>query len=428
MIASAMAAEPSWVEIATSDVNNPGDDVCPAPKPPGGAGTKMPPATGAALKMPRFDAAKEPALDLASLPLEPLRGRPEDLARVHAVLDRVDARRGLTRIAFWGASHVAGEYFTGEIRRVLQARGGDGGHGFVMPAEPWRWYRADGVSLCNAGAWTGLYDGEKQDYHKGRLGPAGIAVEPSPGAGAWMLARGSRFEVAYLLQKGGGSIDLAVDDMPPLRTPTAGEGPGMLVIQVPDGPHRVRTSAVGDGPVRLVGVNVERSQGVVVDAMGVVGRQASSWQRWDAESMRPYLDRRRPDLAVLAYGTNESGILSYTPESYRADLRKSLARFRSVLPDTPCVLIGPSDREKQVQGTIFAIWTPVSMIAAAQREVGPEHGCATWDLQAATGGPGSFVRWRRHDPPLGRADLVHFTADGYTELAHRFLSAWEAAK
>jgi hypothetical protein len=439
----AVAAEPSWVEIAVSNVNQPGDDVCPARGSGGRASTAMPAATGVAATMPHFDARPGvanpdlPAERLAALalpydpertPLEPLRGSVEDLARVGAVLDRVDARRGLTRVAFWGASHVAGEYFTGELRRVLQQRGGDGGHGFVMPAEPWRWYRASDVSLCSTGVWTGLYDGERDTYHHGELGPGGIAVEPAPGASGWLLARGSRFEVSYLRQPNGGSVDLGIDDMAPLRVSTRGDGPGLLVLQVPDGPHRVRTAAVGDGPARLLGVNIERSRGVVVDAMGVVGRQASSWQRWDASLMAPYLQRRPPDLAVLAYGTNESGVTSYTADTYREDLRRSLQRFRAILPNTPCVLIGPSDRAKHVRGLLFTLWTPTAMIAATQREVGPEFGCVTWDLQAASGGSGSMVRWMLRDPPLARADLVHFTPAGYAELATRFLRAWDAQR
>jgi hypothetical protein len=62
-------------------------------------------------------------------------------------------------------------------------------------------------------------------------------------------------------------------------------------------------------------------------------------------------------------------------------------------------------------------------VAAAQREVGQEFGCAAWDVQAATGGPGSVFRWREHQPALMAQDLLHFSAEGYKELARRFVDA-----
>ena len=90
---------------------------------------------------------------------------------------------------------------------------------------------------------------------------------------------------------------------------------------------------------------------------------------------------------MLAYGTNEANDGGLTPDEYRVTLRKVLTRMRAVLPDAACVLIGPSDRARKVSGATYAIWEPTAWVAAVQREVGPEFGCATWDLQEVGGGP-----------------------------------------
>ena len=372
--------------------------------------------------------------DLGSVPIEPLRGSADDIARVHAVLSEAARGRQTVRLSFWGASHVAGEYLTGELRRILQDRGGDAGHGFVMPAAPWKGYRGTDINLCTQGTWMSDYDRRPGGRGDGRLGIGGVSVEAAtPESVGWVQTTKtnphgravSRFEVLYYRQPGGGAVDLVVDDTPAVRVYTAGDtGPGVAVLHVPDGPHRLTVSPAGDGPVRLFGVNMERDQpGVVIDAMGVSGRTASSWLRWDTELMAAFLARRTPDLAVLAYGTNEANDPRMTEAVYRDTLRSVLGRMRGLLPGTACVLIGPSDRGKKISGTVHAIWGPTAMVARVQREVGPDYGCATWDVQAATGGPGSVFRWRLLEPTLMAGDLIHFSGEGYKELARRFLGA-----
>jgi lysophospholipase L1-like esterase len=376
--------------------------------------------------------------DATRIAPEPLRGNPEDIAKVGAVLTRAAAQEDITRLSFWGASHVAGEYFTGELRRLLQDRYGDAGHGFVMPAAPWKGYRGTDINLCTGGTWTSDFHNRKGGRDDGQFGPGGVSVEAlAPTSFGWVQTtrtnphgrQVSRFEVFFLRQPGGGAVDLHVDGASPIRVQTAGDrGPGAAVVSVPDGPHRLAVSPAGDGPVRLFGAVLEREgPGVVVDAMGVNGRTARSWLAWDQDLQAAFLERRPVHLAVLAYGTNEANDLGLDEDEYRADLARVLERMRAVLPDAACVLIGPSDRVKKVSGTTFAIWDRTAWVARVQREVGPRYGCATWDLQEATGGPGSMARWRGATPQLGADDGIHFTAAGYRELANRFLASLDAA-
>lgn len=395
---------------------------------PGATNSQLPPELQAALQLGR-------PFDLAAVPLEPLRGNTADIDRVRAVLRSAARQDHIVRIAAWGASHVAGEYLTGELRRVFEDRYGDAGHGFVMPAAPWKGYRQTDMNLCTRGAWVSDYVDRPNGRGDGLLGPGGISVEAStPASSGWVQTAKSnphgravsRFEVMFLRQPGGGSVDLTVDSAPPVRVQTGASvnGPGAAILRVADGPHRLTVTPAGDGPVRLFGVNLERdTPGVVLDAAGVVGRTASSWLHWDQALQGAFLARRMPDLAILAYGTNEANDGRLTPEGYRATLRSVLTRMRAVMPKAACILVGPSDRGKLLSGTTYVIWSRTEWVARVQREVGPEFGCATWDVQAATGGPGSVFRWREHDPVWMAGDLIHFSAEGYKEVAHRLLGA-----
>ena len=370
--------------------------------------------------------------DVSAVPLEPLRGKDADIDRVRDVFMRAAAHHGATRVSFWGASHVAGEFWTGTVRRLLQDRFGDAGHGFVMPGPPWVGYRASDTNLCAGGTWLSDFVERKDGRDDGRYGPAGLDVSPTIDAFGWVQTAKSnpqgrsvsRFEVAFLREPGAGTLSLTVDDASPVIVPAAGDtGPGMAVLETTDGPHRLRVSA--EGNVRLYGVWMERdTSGVIVDAMGVTGRTASSWQKWDPTLMAPFLDRKRPDLVVLAYGTNEANDRKLTPESYTASLRTSLSRMRALMPDAACVLVGPSDRGKRVKGSVYAIWPATEWVARVQREVGPEFGCATWDLQTAMGGPGSMLRWYfGAEPRLAAGDLIHLSGEGYKEVGARFVAA-----
>jgi lysophospholipase L1-like esterase len=371
--------------------------------------------------------------EVSRVPPEPLRGNDADLRAVARVL--VDMGRGdrAYRVSAWGASHVAGEFFTGEIRRILQDRYGDAGHGFVMPAPPWTGYRATDLNLCAGGTWAGDFHDRRGGRGDGKHGIAGADVESRDAASfGWVETTrtnphgraASRFDVIALRQPGGGNLRVTVSGGAPVSVPTAGEtGPVGISVRVPDGPHRFTVDAEG-GPVRLLGASVDREAvGVSVDAMGVSGRTASSWLAWDASLFSELLRWHPPDLAILAYGTNEANDRKLDEARYRETLRAVLRRFRAWLPATPCVLIGPSDRAKRVKGTRFVAWGPTEWVGRVQHEVGPEFGCATWNLQAAMGGPGAMLRWRTATPELGTADGIHLSVEGYKEVARRFVAA-----
>ncbi len=439
----ALAAEPAWVQVVSLSPTTLPTDECTTKasiKPPGSevADTEAPTtASNPAVEQPKMEPVASAELsapyDVSTLPLEPLRGRDADIAAVREVFMRAAAKKRTTRVAFYGASHVAGEFFTGQVRRLLQERFGDAGHGLVMPGPPWKGYRASDINLCAGGTWYSDHVDRRDGREDGRYGPAGIDVSPADLASfGWVQTtksnpqgqRVSRFEVAYLREPGAGKLRLIVDGAPPIEVNAAGDtGPAMIVLRVPDGPHRLQVMA--DGQVRIYGTYLERDEpGVIVDAAGVSGRTASSWLRWDMSLVTPFITRRTPDLMVLAYGTNEANDRSLTPERYATDLRAVLTRMRTATPGAACVLVGPSDRGKLLKKGVYGTWPATEWVARVQREVGPEFGCATWDLQASMGGPGSMLRWHfGASPKLAAGDLIHLSAEGYKEVGTRFVEA-----
>jgi lysophospholipase L1-like esterase len=360
------------------------------------------------------------------------------LAPFHAALARAQRGEGQARIVFYGASHVASDLYTGVIRNKLNVIAGSAGPGFFLPARPWKYYRNEGVTV---------------DKHRGlrtrrimaktplpdAYGLAGVAFDSftdRPASAAFTLSAPATapmaLELFFLQAPHRGSLDVLVDGKKAAHVTTSGpaRGAGYATVTLPEGAQRVELRTLGDGPIRLFGTSLEKQgPGVVLDTLGIPGSRAKYQLLWDDEIYRDHLAHRRPDLVVLAYGTNESGDDS-PMEQYEAELRQVVKRIRDVAPSSACLLVGPSDRPVRLPGTAltehkerYAHRPRTAQINEAQRRVANELGCGFFDVIEFMGGPLSMVRWVRSSPALGTPDHVHFTRVGYERMGEVLFEA-----
>lgn len=348
-----------------------------------------------------------------------------------AALDRFHARlrasqSGPIRVLMYGASGTAADTHTAYVRAYLQHRFGDGGPGFVPLGRAKHWSRHAEVSITSSKNWDVLHAVRDGDVLA--LGPAGLAFESSRKR-AWVelackRGRGdgvTQLELFALAQPGGGTMKIAIDGGRAIERATKAGSTSLLRVPLPveAGRHRVRVELVGDGPVRLFGVAFETGKGVVVDTLGVDGARARNWARWDDAVWTAGIEARPPDLVTLAYGTNEATDEVGTPDDFRADFERVLARIRAAAPNAACVVLGPGDFPVKMQDG-WAARPRISEIARIERELAERSGCAFWDELAFMGGPGSMTRWVATDPPLARDDHLHFAPTG-AAVKGRFL-------
>ena len=352
---------------------------------------------------------------------------------LHRALRRAERGEGQARLVFYGASHVASDLFTGYIRRELQSRFGDAGHGIILPAHPWPSYRHRDIDMESSRRRWDSSKVRASTREVDHYGVAGTFVE-TDSAGAWgristeregLGSQASLFDIYYLEQPEGGSFDVFLDGHRTERVSTAGEGTqgGYATFRVPDGSHQLEVRTVGDGRVRFFGTAVEReTPGVIVDTLGINGARARYHLLWDDALYREHLRRRQPDLVVIAYGTNESG--DEVPiERYEARVREVMTRVRETVPDASCLLIGPSDRPVRRDDGSFEDRPRTHQLVEAQHRVAVQLGCGFYDLVAFSGGPLSMVEWAAADPSYGAGDHVHYTRRGYERLGESLLSA-----
>ncbi len=415
---------------------------CGAPAPPAAPQDPAPAPRGAASTAASASAAVSaapPAEACAPLDVElPQLGRlPGDpapvplidgqraLGRFYAALARL-ARGKATeplRLAVYGDSNLTRDHLSGELRRQLQRRYGDGGHGYHAAGQPWSWYLHRDVRFgWDARGWRVMNFSTDQTLDR-QYGHAGIAVQStSPQARSWVATapegapvgtRASRLGVTWLQRPGSGSLRLLVDGQPVETLETAGPlGVGQRVLEVPDGPHRLEV-VTGARPVRLLGFALERSTpGVVVDCLAVGGVNTELIVKGDAEIAKASLRLRPPALVLLFTGTLEPDL-----PKHAAALERFIALHREALPEVEFLLLGATDL---AGGTVARPTTSAPRLLRVSREkarVAKAQGAAYWDTRGAMGGDGSIVRFAAAG--LAWSDLIHLTERGGWALGER---------
>jgi lysophospholipase L1-like esterase len=343
------------------------------------------------------------------------------------------ARRDHARVLWLGDSHTAADYMTGAFRRRLQLRFGTGGPGFLrIGAGP---YRHGGVKFARDGKWRVEPEPPSRRSAEGdtSFGFAGMRsipaetrsriearIEPS-------AARGTlRYELLFDLPAGAnfrlsiGAQHMRVDAKSPLEH-VSGSPIARLRFQGAPG-DALELSSLTNSP-RFYGVIAEGTEpGVVLDTSGIDGARFATALAWNVDVLAAELGARRPDLLVVAYGTNEA-FDNRRAEASGLEVTELVARLRRGAPRADCLIVAPPD----AAAADFTSLPRVAEIEAVLERSAARVGCAFFSLRRAMGGEGGFTRWVKETPPLARADRVHLSPAGYERLGEALADAVTSA-
>lgn len=399
-----------------------------------------PPKTDEVLRYPEY---RSHELDPAAGEVEQALENPEALASFYAALTHTDIgyAHAVTRAGHWGDSVLGNDGITAAIRRRMQARFGDAGHGFHALRKYDASYRHQGVRFTEKESvrWSMCFIRNRCMKQDGRYGYGGVTVWSSGGAQSEFatVKRGpvgrklSRVELWFQQRPGGGKFRVKVEGTSKTGPQTElteiietglpeGSEPvdAWAAISVPDGPHRVSVRAAGGGRVRAYGVVLERDgPGVVWDGMALIGAFTSRLTEFNEAHLAAQLRQRQLDLMVFTLGGNdmarERSDLRRTMDPYIEDYRRVLQLFRRARPEAACLVMAPVDHGERVGGRVVSRKIVPRMVEA-QREVALAEGCAFFDTFAAMGGDGAVARWKSEG--LISGDLAHPTARGHKLL------------
>lgn len=368
------------------------------------------------------------------VPIEGPPGGEPPLARFYRALEDLRGGQdadGKVRVLAYGGSHTDADVYTQYLRTYLQERFGDGGHGFVHVAKPWRWYRHVDYRVEGAKHWLTEHAQRRKGRMDGLYGLLGCSLAASSKhAFGKVIPRGDsvggEHEIYFLRQPKGGSFKVLADGKPIATVKTKADelGPGYHRFVLPDGPHEVEIKLEGNGEVRLFGMTIEReSPGVVVDTLGITGTRAANMLTWDQKIWADNVAHRDPDLVMLFYGTNEAMDEDQPIGAYEDDLRAVLGRIQEAAPDASCLIMGPGDFPRKGPDGTWVNRQRVDALIDVQRRVAAEVGCGFWDTKAFMGGELSMPLWVAAQPPMAKPDHIHFTVRGYVRIGMALVDA-----
>ena len=326
-----------------------------------------------------------------------------------------------------GDSHTANDAFSGRMRSLLQARFGDAGRGMLPPGIPFRFYHPAQVTVT-ASAWDAV-----GSLHLGNPGPFGLAgVRQTATGPAEMTLRAdppNTFDavlIEALGQPGGGAIHLSTGAAT-LTLPTSTPATTPLWLTVPTPQAQLTLRSQGNGPVTLLSWTAQkRRPGVTWSNLGTIGATVDTFARFDPALVKAELDRLRPALIVIAFGTNEGFDDTTDPAAYAARYTASLRALHAAAPYAAILVIAPPDGNRadtgtacprQGDATTWSVPPRLAELREAQRRVARAEGAYFWDWSAAMGGPCSMHAWTLTNPPKASVDHLHLLTPGYHATA-----------
>ncbi len=333
----------------------------------------------------------------------------------------------IARAGHWGDSVLGVDGITSAIRRRLQGRFGDAGHGFHLMDRYNPSYQQQGIEFEPGGGWERCLIVQQCQRQNNRYGYGGLVVFSHGGAASvWRTpTQGfgqtvSGFEMWFAHQEQGGELEVTIDDAQTSRVST--QGPhlqdGWHRVELNPGPHSFLVRALGPGNVRAYGVVLENDgPGVVWDGMALIGGSTRGLRTQDPEHIASQIRQRDLDLLVFLFGGNDMERnwvdLKQSMKPYYEEFADVLERFRAGKPQAACLILSVTDHGERTEYDEIVSRPFAKELAAAQREVARQNGCGFFNTYEAMGGEGSVARWYRASPRLISPDLGHPTGAGH---------------
>ena len=354
-----------------------------------------------------------------------------------------------------GDSHTAADFFSGRVRDRLQEAFGSGGDAFVVPGKPHLGVRSALFSSDASDDWT--YEAlQRSDDHK-RFHVSGFnAVSHHASAALTVRSRNARAydyaDVDFVTQPGGGRAEVLLDGAPAGEIALDGESGHVVpfAARMKNGQtfHELVVKALDDSAVAVTGFKLGRDgDGVSYLSIGYPGATVQLLQKLDGGNLADDMREIRPDVVVLAFGTNEGFNDNLDVGIYIQQYEQIVRRLQALRPGLKIVIVGPADAARPsgqchaagvgehcastggVQTASaevgsgncrFPVPPKLNLVREAQRKLAQKIGAAFWDWSSVQPGPCGAQVWAAANPPLMAHDYVHMTLDGYKQSADRF--------
>jgi lysophospholipase L1-like esterase len=331
-----------------------------------------------------------------------------------------------------GDSHTAADFFTGELRKRLQALYGNGGAGYMTAGKPHLGVRSSTFKITASSGWTYKSLFKANDPAEFWLsGYNAIATE----AGQTLTLESETavpfdsIEIETVRQPGGGAIDIKLDGKVESRYDLKSDTLEPIVIRLNPGTgtsDKVRQIAItttGAGTVNIASISsYNRRSGLTYSAVGFPGAQINLVDKFDERVLASELHRLSPHIVVLAFGTNEGFRDELDLDNYAKVYERTVTRIRSILPGAAIVVVAPPAGATKEGGECGRTPPTLQRVREIQEEIAKRNKLVYWNWASIMPEECGAHRWATMSPPLMAKDHVHLSIEGYKKSAAEFLN------
>ncbi|PHM50643.1 SGNH/GDSL hydrolase family protein [Xenorhabdus miraniensis] len=315
-----------------------------------------------------------------------------------------------------GDSHTAADFFTGKLRNLLQNRYGDAGPGFVPPMSiPGQRNAIVKFTEDKTGWWlSSSRKDNRADYPLGGFiaipessnSTLRLDLSPARRDQYWISALYQSHETVQIKAK---LASMRAWDLPATNSEWHFSPEKSVTFPISLYPQ--------DTQLKIGGWLIKRqSPGIMLSALGINGATINMLDKWQPQWINT-LAQMKPDLVILAYGTNEAFNDSLDLVAYQNELTSKIKEIRKAIPQAVILLIGPNDSLKNKTAASCSEQQPALLngVIQVQQAVAKKQHALFWDWREYMGGPCSIIGWEQQN--LARPDYVHLSAAGYERSA-----------
>jgi lysophospholipase L1-like esterase len=361
-----------------------------------------------------------------------------------------------------GDSHTSADFLSGELRRKLQQRYGNGGVGYITAGKPHIGVRSATLKVGVSSGWT--YHAIQKSDNIAEFWLSGFNAVTSAAGETLTFASETpvsfdSIEIETLRQPGGGSIDIIIDGSVKTTYDLDAKKAEPVVLRFkPDGAVtdnvrqvEIKTKTAGHVAIASIGIYNKRS-GLSYNNIGYPGATVDLVNKFDKTLMADDLRRLNPQIVVISFGTNEASKPNLDLAHYEQNYEKVVGKIKAALPAAEVVLIGPPDGAERgphcsgkpppdsachpARSASLAASAPSSGsshecdwqtlpklegIRGVEQKIAERHGFTYWNWASIMPAACGSHQWALATPPLMARDHVHFTVSGYNKSAEQFL-------
>ncbi len=331
-----------------------------------------------------------------------------------------------------GDSHTAADFFTGELRKRLQALFGNGGAGYMTAGKPHAGVRSSTFKVTTSPGWS--YKSLNKATEPAEFWLSGYnAITSETGQTMTLVSDQAvpfdAIEIETVRQPDGGKIDIRLDGRVESQYDLKSDTTEPIVIRLV--PETVQTHVIkqititttSPGTVNLASVSVyNRHAGLSYNSVGFPGAQISLLDKLDERVFASELHRLSPQIVVLAFGTNEGFRDDLDLAVYAQTYERIITRIQSILPGTVIVVVSPPDGAHKEGGECGRTPPQLARVRDIQQDIAKRYKLVYWNWASIMPEQCGPHQWATMSPPLMAKDYVHFTVEGYKKSAGEFLN------